>query len=130
MLKLTLSAMFVIALGAGAAAAPRPTGEAKLQKMLQGYTAGPSTSCVSLTPSMDSTKIEGIGVVYKRGRTLYVNRFANGCPWLTGFTGTVTRTPSTQLCRGDIVRIVDFTSGIEGGSCVLDDFTPYEKAKS
>ncbi|QJU57083.1 hypothetical protein HL653_04130 [Sphingomonas sp. AP4-R1] len=129
MLKLTLSAMLLATLATGAAAAPKPTGEAKLQKMLQGYTAGKPASCLPLTPSMDSTKIEGIGLVYKRGRTLYVNRFDRGCPSLTNFTSTVTRTPGSQLCRGDIVRIVDLVSGIEGGSCVMGDFTPYEKAK-
>ncbi|MDO6416680.1 hypothetical protein Q4F19_20010 [Sphingomonas sp. BIUV-7] len=122
-------ALAVALIATGAAAAPRPTGEARLQAMLAGRTAGTPTNCVSLAPSMDSTKIEGVGMVYRRGRTLYVNRFVNGCPSLNSFNGIVTRTPSTQLCRGDIARVVDFTTGIEGGSCVLGDFTPYEKAK-
>lgn len=129
MLKLTLSAVFVMALGAGAAAAPKPTGEAKLQKMLEGYTAGKPSSCVSMTPSMDSTQIEGIGIVYKRGRTLYVSRFEGGCPSLDAFHSIVTRTPSTQLCRGDVAQIVDLTNGIGSGSCMFGNFTPYEKAK-
>lgn len=129
MLKLAAVTAAVLLLAAGATAAPRPTGEAKLQKMLEGYAAGKPTSCISLAPSMDSTKIEGIGMVYKRGRTLYVNRFANGCPSLDSFKSIVTRTPSTQLCRGDIARLVDFQTQIEGGSCVFGDFTPYEKAK-
>jgi hypothetical protein len=129
MLKLATFTAAAALLAVGAAAAPRPTGEAKLQKMLEGYAAGKPTSCVSLAPSMDSTKIEGLGIVYKRGRTLYVNRFDNGCPSLDSFKSIVTRTPSTQLCRGDIARIVDLQTQIEGGSCVFGDFTPYEKVK-
>ncbi|WP_293976767.1 hypothetical protein [Sphingomonas sp.] len=121
--------LFGLVAGAQAASAPRPTGEAKLQAMLKGYTVGATTSCVPLAPSMESTKIEGIGMVYKRGRTLYVNRFDRGCPSLDSFKSIVTRTPSTQLCRGDIARVVDFITGIEGGSCVFGDFTAYQKAK-
>lgn len=129
MLKLTMSACLALGLAAAASAAPKLTGEAKLQRMLKGYTAGAKTSCISLAPSMDSTKIEGVGMVYGRGRTLFVNRFDRGCPSLDAFRSIVTRTPSTQLCRGDIARVVDLTTRIEGGSCVFGDFTRYEKAR-
>jgi hypothetical protein len=129
MSKAAIAAAAWLVLAAGASAAPRPTGEEKLQKMLAGATPGTPTSCISLTPSQSSTTIEGIGLVYQRGRTMYVNRFAGGCPSLNGFTAVISRTPSTQLCRGDIARIVDLNSRIEGGSCVFGDFTPYTKGK-
>jgi hypothetical protein len=124
-------AAFAVALiaAAGAPAAPRPTGEAKLAKMLEGRTPGRPVGCLNRTPaSQGSSTIEGVGLVYGRGRTLYVNRFEGGCPSLTAFSTVVTRTPTTQLCRGDIARIVDLVSRIEGGSCVLGDFVPYERA--
>ena len=114
---------------APALAAPRVSGEAKLQQLLKGHTPGKPVSCVSQTPSMTSTTIEGIGIVYRRGSTLYVNRFDQGCPSLNTFNTIVTRTPSNQLCRGDIARIVDLTTRMEGGSCVFSEFTPYERTK-
>jgi hypothetical protein len=37
----------------------------------------------------------------------------------------------SQKCKGDIIRLVDRTTGMTGGVCSLGDFVPYrsEKAK-
>lgn len=129
MYRLVAPLILAAMLAAPAVAAPRLQGEAKLAKMIEGRSAGAPVSCLPVARSTSSTKIEGVGMVYQRGRTLFVNRFQDGCPSLTAFRGIVTRTPSTQICRGDIARVVDFVNGIEGGSCVLGEFVPYEKAR-
>lgn len=113
-----------------AALAAGPTGEAKLEKLIEGRTAGKPSDCLPLMGgSPSSTKIEGVGEVFGSGRTIYVNRFEGGCPGLSSFDTIVTRSPQGRLCRGDIARIVDLTSRIERGSCVLGPFVPYSKAK-
>ena len=129
--KLTSSlALLAVLAVTPALAAARPTGEAKLQKMIEGRTAGQPVDCLPLLgPATSSTSIEGVGEVFGSGRTIYVNRFEGGCPSLTPFTTVVTRSPTGQMCRGDIARIVDLTSRIESGSCSLGKFTPYSKAK-
>ena len=41
----------------------------------------------------------------------------------------VTRTPTTQLCRGDIATTVDSTSRIQTGACSFGDFIPYRRPR-
>ena len=38
-----------------------------------------------------------------------------------------TRTPSGQLCRGDIAQAVDRTANFPAGSCSFGDFVPYTR---
>ena len=35
-----------------------------------------------------------------------------------------------QKCKGDIIRLVDRTSGITGGVCSLGEFVPYRLEKT
>ncbi|WP_404713285.1 hypothetical protein [Sphingomonas sp. MMS24-J13] len=72
--------------------------------------------------------IRGTAIVYKVGRTLYVNR-PSGAGTLGGDDILVTRTFTDQLCRSDTVRLLDRTAGFEHGFVVLNDFVPYSKVK-
>lgn len=125
----------ILGLLAGIAATPllasdKPADpEARLSKMLEGATPGKPTTCMPNSTMFDSSNVEGVGIVYRRGRTFYVNRFEGGCPALGYHSIIVTRTPDTQLCRGEIARIIDNTSGTLQGSCTFGDFVPYVKAK-
>jgi hypothetical protein len=104
--------------------------EAKLAKMLEGRTAGAPTECISRYPSMSSTTIERTGIVYQVGNTLYVSRFERGCPELDSFRVLVIKTPSNQLCRGDVADVVETPPSASWvGSCTFGKFTPYAKAK-
>jgi hypothetical protein len=40
----------------------------------------------------------------------------------------VTRTSSSQLCRGDIATVIDTSTRTPVGSCVFGDFVPYTVA--
>ncbi len=119
---------FAAAIAAPLAAAPDDP-EAKLAKLLAGRTAGPPVQCIPLRPGDDSTKIDRLAMVYHSGGTLYVNRFAGGCPELRDDTIVVTRTPGTQLCRGDIAELVTRPPSVPAGSCAFGDFTPYRRAR-
>jgi hypothetical protein len=119
-----------LTLVSAAVAAKPPTGEERLAKTLAGTTPGKPQSCFSTTLGRaDSQTIEGVGILYKSGRTYWLNRFEGGCPQLDQFSFLVTRTPTGQFCRGDIAQVVSQGTSIPRGSCIFGDFTPYTRAK-
>lgn len=104
--------------------------QAGLDRELKGLVAGRPQSCINSFETRDSSVTSyGETLVYRTtGSTRYVTH-TSGC---TGIGGNgdnilVTRTPSSQLCRGDIATTVDRTSHFPSGSCSFGDFTPYRK---
>ena len=110
----------------------RADGEARLAAELRDYTqSGPPVSCVSLR-QLGSNRSAGDGSVIFEGTTggrLWVNRPTNGCPGLDHGRALQVRTSSSQLCRGDIVTVLDALSHAEFGGCGLGDFTPYRRTE-
>ena len=64
-------------------------------------------------------------LLYKAGRTVYVNRVLGRCSGLSFGRTLVTTVWGSQICRGDIARVADLSSGMLTGSCALGDFVPY-----
>jgi len=121
-LPLTLTALLL----ASPALAASPT----LESTLAGRVAGKPVDCIQLPRVRSSTTFTNPdSIVYRlSNRTIYLNQPAGGC----GFRGDpiiITRTPSTSLCRGEIISAVDRGSRIPMGSCGLGAFIPYTKAK-
>ena len=124
------SMLLALAVAAPAAAAG-PDGEAKLARLIAGRTAGPPRSCISRRPDDRSEVVEKVGVVFDVGATRYVSRFQGGCEQLTAFTQIVTRTPTTQLCAGDIADVVtNPPPAINVGSCTYGEFVPYARGSA
>jgi len=131
-------AAFALAAGCTAATAEQSAemdanNEAKLAAQLSGYEpAGPPVSCVNQR-DLGGNRSAGDGAIVFTGRvggTRWVNRPAGGCPELSFGRALVTRTSSSQLCRGDIVTILEPVSGTEHGGCGLGDFEPYRRIAS
>ena len=98
-------------------------------KALAGKVAGKPESCLPLYRSNDMTVIDDDTILYRDGRTTYVNQPLGGCNNLgNGSYALVTRSTGSQLCRGDIAEVRDMTAGITVGSCALGDFVPYRPA--
>lgn len=98
-------------------------------KALAGKVAGKAESCLPLQRSNDMTVIDDDTILYRDGRTTYVNQPLGGCNNLgRGSYALVTRSSGSQLCRGDIATVVDTSTGITVGSCSLGDFVPYRPA--
>lgn len=113
------------------ASAARPTDAQKLEKALAGRTAGKAESCLSL-PNIRSTTTyaDPDTITYTtRSGVIYVNRPAGGCGSLRSDPIIVSQTPSTRICRGDIISLVDRASRFPVGGCGLGDFIPYPKPK-
>ena len=126
---LPIGAIAVLAFAVGAAP-PAGNDEAKLSAALQGYSqAGPPVSCVNLR-MLGGNKSAGETAIIFEGTSrarLWVNRPRGGCPDLEGGRALETRTPTGQLCSGDIATVFDPVSRINYGSCGLGEFVPYRR---
>lgn len=121
-------------IGAAVVATPamavgRDSPDVQMQKLLANRTAGEPVSCISLSRSRSSQVIPGRAIVYRDGSRLYVNQPRSGAESLDDDSILVTRTIGTQLCRGEVVNLVDRGSRMQRGFVLLGDFVPYSKAK-
>lgn len=119
-------ALALSGIGTASAETRAERGEARLAQMLEGRTAGEPVSCITTTNSNRLQIIEHVGLVYDAGKTIYVARSTDPKalgPWdipvIERFGG--------QLCKTDIIRTVDRTSGFFSGVVFLTDFVPYTK---
>jgi hypothetical protein len=101
----------------------------KLAEALEGKVAGKPQNCLALDRAVGS-EIFRDAILYREGRNRYWLADAPGC----GTSGNndyilVQNVFGSQLCRGDLIRLVDRTSGFHGGACSVRSFTPYSKPK-
>ena len=127
--------VLALAAAAGACAPQEPVGlsageQTELNEALEGRVAGQPVSCVSSRDLLGNRSIGEQAILFEgRGGMLYVNLPPAGCPDLGYGRSLVVRTTSTQLCRGDIVQVVDLPSGGSYGGCGLGDFVPYSRPR-
>lgn len=102
--------------------------DAELADALKGKVAGKAVSCINLRDIQSSRNIGEQTILYEMSpRLTYRNDPPGGCKGPGLGRTLVTRTTTSQLCRGDIARVVDLQAGFEGGSCVYADFVPYRR---
>ena len=121
-----LTALLVTAC-TGQASAPQPSAAAQagLDRELAGLTPHETTSCITLRPTQQ-TKGYGPTIVYVVDRRLkYRSDTSGGCEALGHGDVLVTRTPTTQICQGDIATTIDSASRTFSGSCAFGPFTRY-----
>ena len=112
--------------GGAVVAKEKKTGEQELAEMLEGRVAGEPMRCIPTRRSGDSFSIiDGTAIVYKDGRTIYVNRTAN--PETLDWTDVlvINRFTGNELCKLDRVTTVDRGGGFFSGVVFLGDFVPY-----
>ncbi len=112
-----------------ASSSPRMTDAERVEKALIGRSAGKPLSCVYLRDLGDSEVI-GDDIFYRSShRIVYRNRTSGGCEDARRGDALITKTYSSRICRGDVVRTADLQSGFETGFCILGDFIPYRKVQ-
>jgi hypothetical protein len=117
--------------GYAAHAQQAPSGEggnAKLEKLLAGKTAGAPISCLPPTrSSRDMVVIDSGTVAFQSGRSrTYVNHLRGECDNLGyGSYTLVTKSRGSGMCSGDIAEVTDVRTGASVGSCALGEFVPY-----
>jgi|UniRef100_UPI0035CBC112 hypothetical protein len=98
-----------------------------LDKELAGLVPGKPQTCIDTFRYRDSTRV-GDKILYKNGRNdVMVSDTGGGCFGLRRGDAIVTKSYTSQACRGDIVRTVDMVSRFPSGSCSFGDFIPYRK---
>lgn len=122
-----LIASLTLAGSASAAVAP----EARLEKLLQGRVAGKPVNCINSRDIRSTQIIDRTAIVYRVGSKLYVNRPRSGASSLDRDDIIVTRQfgGTSQLCRIDMVRLVDRTALFPRGFVALGEFVPYTRLK-
>lgn len=108
------------------------TDQADLAAALRGLTPDKPTQCIGQYPTRQ-VNAYGPTIVYTISpRLKYVSQTAGGCEGIGQRSRgdiLVTRTPTGQLCSGDIAQTVDRSSGFFTGSCSFGQFVPYRKAQ-
>jgi len=113
--------------GTFASAATGPDRDGDLEHVLANRVEQRTVSCVNLR-DLGGNRTVGDAIVFgDHQRRIYVNHPPAGCPELGTDRALTFRTTMTQLCRGDIVTVVDLSSRSMAGSCSLGDFTPYDR---
>jgi hypothetical protein len=124
---LAISAMALS--GGTLAAKEKKSGEEKLAEMLKGRVAGEPQSCIPTNDSDNMSIIDGTALVYKHGRTIYVNRTAHPENLDWNDVLVITRFSASQLCKLDQIKTIDRGSGFFTGVVFLEDFVPYTLPK-
>jgi hypothetical protein len=121
--SLALAATILLAGSASALSPDTPAGK------LAGRTPGKPVSCISDFDRDRASALYPDGSIVFEGRSgrVYLNHPAN-CPFLGRDRLIVDRTPTSQLCKGDIFEVRDQTTPIVYGSCAYGEFTPYNRA--
>jgi hypothetical protein len=105
--------------------------QSELAAELAGYVQdGEPVTCVR-TPDLGGNRSVGENVIIfdGHGGRKWVNHLRNSCPSLDADRALSFRMPTTQLCRGEIVSVVDVQNNIDYGGCTLGEFTPYRRAR-
>jgi hypothetical protein len=101
--------------------------DAKVEaQWLAGKVAGNPVDCISLTEARSSRNIGDRTILYRvNNKLIYRNDPPGGCPGLAPGSTVISQTPTTRLCRGDILTVRDMVAGFNSGSCTLGAFVPY-----
>ena len=132
--SLSATALAATALTTAACAPVDPAAQIERQRLqlasvLAGRVAGQSLHCI---PNYRSIRhIEGIGpdLILEDGRTVYVSHTAGGCDQAghSGYYLVTMPFNGSNLCSGDLARVVTAPGGIQAGSCSVGEFVPYRK---
>jgi hypothetical protein len=119
--------LLLILAGCAATGRDGPTRDQEaLSRELAERVAGETVSCISPTSSSAALTIfDSRTLVYREGRTLWVNRLRYECPGLRPLDTLIVEVNGTQYCRHDRFRSLQWGSSIPGPTCLLGDFTPY-----
>lgn len=111
------------------AQAAKPDVEARIAKVLAGRVAGEPVDCIPQHQIQSTQIFDRTAILYKVGRTWYLNRPTSGANFLDRDDVLVTDTHSSDLCSIDIVRLLDSGSHFPSGTLGLGKFVPYKKPK-
>jgi hypothetical protein len=101
-------------------------------KELNGKVAGKPVNCISDFNTQNTIRVSDDILLYRvSSRLVYRNNLRSSCSGLArDHDIIVSEQFGGQKCRGDLLRLVDRTSGMTGGICSLGEFVPYRAEKT
>jgi hypothetical protein len=132
--------LMLVTMGVGAAscapmadAVPKPLTDKQaktLSKELDGKIASAPVNCIGRAQGTNIIRVSDDILLYRvSGRLVYQNTLRSACTGLARDNDIiVTETFGGSYCKGDLLRLVDRSSGIQGPVCSLGEFVPYKKA--
>ncbi len=103
--------------------------QAKLDQRLEGRTAGEPQSCIGFNDQREMTVISDDILIFgsrRNANTIYVNKPYGGCYNADRNILSYSR-PTSSLCKGEIIQMIDNMSRMPMGSCAFGEFVPYTK---
>lgn len=108
------------------AAAEQTSGEEELAGMIENRVAGEPQRCINMSRSRPLTVIDGTAIVYRSGKTVYVNRTENPDSLDDDDVLVIRKFGNGgQLCRLDQITTRDRAGGFYTGNIFLTEFVPY-----
>jgi len=106
-------------------------GEKRLERILEKYEpTGETRQCVPLRYLRDSKIIDDQTIFFHgAGKKAYMNRLPHRCISLAREERFMYSTSISQLCRAEIITVLD-SFGRQWGSCGLGDFEVWQKKAS
>ncbi|WP_270374900.1 MULTISPECIES: hypothetical protein [Marinicauda] len=129
--RMIVSTASIAALMAGvsACASTATVDEGEIAQATEGYVrTGETRTCLNprLIDTIDPVTDSAWRIEMNDG-TMYLNIVGGGCNNASSdFTYLQYETPTGQLCRGEIVQVVDSNGGMFAGSCGLSEFERLE----
>jgi len=104
----------------------------ELNESLAGRIPGKPMDCLPNYRSTQMQVVDESTILFKDGRTVYVQNPRGGCHGLGlgGYTLVTREFGVNRMCAGDINKTVDLIAGVAGGACVFGPFIPYTKPAS
>lgn len=102
--------------------------EEAFAEVVEGREAGEPQACISVFNSNQLRVVDHVGLTYRRGDTLWVAR-ARDPESLGVWDVPIIERYGNRLCRHDITRTVDRSSGIFSGVLFLEDWVPWTEVE-
>jgi len=122
----------VIALGLSGAVHAQSDEARADARLAQFAETGETRSCLSTTRIRNITPLDDSRwLVTTRGGDTYLNEVSRGCfGAASAFSYIEYRVPGGQLCRGEIIRVVDQSAQTVRGACGLGEYQRLEPVSS
>ena len=95
-----------------------------------GVARGKPVTCLTQHRIDGQRVVDKRTILFRIGRQWYRNDLPYECPALKDDAIIVTRSTNGESCSGDIIRLVDRSSGFDLGSCAYGQFTPVDLPKN
>ena len=108
--------------------APTPRQQNELAAELGNRVPGPQLACL---PSYRTSNMVRAGgrILYGSGSQLYLAQTSPGCEAIDGVGNVllIELHGTTDLCSGELLKVIDTRGQFLRGSCTLEGFTPYRR---